>query len=117
MCMAAPDRSMIKELRHELGLSRSELAVEVGCSYQQIANIENGHGQASEDFLAKLARYFTQQLGRRIRLTDLVGAKDDPKPKPEPTRERRSPTSHPEPERPYPPPNPPGPRRDQAVSA
>lgn len=123
MCMAAPHRSKIRELRLEVGLTRNELATEMECSYQHVANIENGHGGSSEDFLAKLAVFFGKRLRRKIRVTDLVGGADDPKPAPEPkTEPRRAPTPRPDIPRPVPPPRPPGPKRDSdrdqaAVSA
>ena len=65
---------ILKELRTEHGLKRSELARETGINANTLANYEKGTRQASYETLILLADYFN------VTVDYLVGLSDNPSP-------------------------------------
>jgi transcriptional regulator with XRE-family HTH domain len=55
--------SRILEKRAEVGLSPEQLAQMIGCSSQEMAEIEVGHHRASAQFLADLASVLGVDIG------------------------------------------------------
>ena len=52
----------MKEVRIKRHLSRNELAIEVGCSYDMIAKIENGYKMPSMALAGKIAKVLNKSV-------------------------------------------------------
>lgn len=63
---------ILKELRLEHGLKRSELAREIGINANTLANYEKGTRQASYETLVAVADYFN------VTLDELLGREEKP---------------------------------------